>query len=53
MIFKMMDLDNVIYMGNKGSITAVFNKNLSDEEDGIVVEYLIKLNENTTKIIVH
>ena len=53
MIFKMMDLDNVIYMGNKGSITAVFNRNLSDEEDGIVVEYLIKLNENTTKIIVH
>ena len=53
MIFKMKDLGNVIYMGNKESITAVFNRNISDDENGIAVEYLIKVNENMTKIIVH
>ena len=53
MIFKMKDLGNVIYMGNKESITAVFNRNISDNEDGISIEYLIKVNENLTKIIVH
>ena len=53
MIFKMKDIDNVIYMGNQESITAVFNRNLSDDENGIIVEYLIKVNENLTKIIVH
>jgi hypothetical protein len=53
MIFKMKDIENVIYMGNQESITAVFNRNLSDDENGIIVEYLIKVNENLTKIIVH
>ena len=53
MIFKMLDIGNVIYLGNKESITPVFNKNLSEENGEIVVEYLLQINERLTKILVH
>lgn len=53
LVFKINDLKNVIYMGNKESITAVFNKNLIDNKDEIIIEYLLQVNEKMTKIIVH
>lgn len=53
LVFKINDLQNVIYMGNKESITAVFNKNLIDNKDEIIIEYLLQVNEKMTKIIVH
>jgi hypothetical protein len=40
-------------MGNKESITAVFNKNLIDDKYIIIMEYLLQVNEKMTKIIVH
>lgn len=51
-IFKIKDLDNVIYIGNKDSITAVFNKQIFDDKE-ISIEYLIQINEKLKKIIVH
>jgi len=51
-IFKIKDLDNVIYLGNKDSITTVFNKQIFDEKE-ISIEYLIQINEKLKKIIVH
>jgi len=53
LVFKINDLKNIIYMGNKESITAVFNKNLIDDKDIIIMEYLLQVNEKMTKIIVH
>jgi hypothetical protein len=53
MIFKVKDLENVIYTGGKDSITAVFSRNLFDEEMGIEIEYLIQTNKDLTKIMVH
>jgi len=53
MIFKVKDLENVIYAGGKESITAVFNRNLFDGEMGIEIEYLIETNKDLTKIMVH
>jgi len=51
-IFKIKDLDNVIYIGNKDSITTVFNKQIFDDKE-ISIEYLIQINEKLKKIIVH
>lgn len=53
MIFKVKDLENVIYAGDKDSITAVFNRNLLDGEMGIEIEYLIETNKDLIKIMVH
>jgi hypothetical protein len=53
MIFKVKDLENVIYTGGKDSITAVFNRNFFDGETGIEIEYLIQTNKDLTKIMVH
>ena len=53
MLFKMKDIKNVIYIGNKESITAVFNRNLFQRKDDIVVEYLLKANDRLEKIIVY
>ena len=53
MIFKVKDLENVIYAGCNDSITAVFNRNLFDGEMGIEIEYLIQTNKDLTKIMVH
>lgn len=53
MVFKMKDIKNVIYIGNKESITAVFNRNLFQRKDDIVVEYLLKANDRLEKIIVY
>lgn len=53
LIFKISDLDNHIYLGNKESITAVFNKNVSEDKFGISIQYLIQANESLEKIIVH
>jgi hypothetical protein len=53
MIFKVKDLENVIYAGDRESITAVFNRNLFDGETGIEIEYLIETNKDLTKIMVH
>jgi hypothetical protein len=53
MIFKVKDLENVIYAGDRESITAVFNRNLFDGEMGIEIEYLIETNKDLTKIMVH
>jgi primosomal protein N'' len=49
----MKDIKNVIYIGNKESITAVFNRNLFQRKDDIVVEYLLKANDRLEKIIVY
>lgn len=53
MIFKMLDIGNIIYLGNKESITPVFNRNISEENGEIVIEYLLQVNENLKKILVH
>lgn len=53
MIFKMKDIKNVIYIGKKEAITAVFNRNLFQRKDDILVEYLLKANDRLEKIIVH
>ena len=53
MIFKMKDIKNVIYIGKKESITAVFNRNLFQRKDDILVEYLLKVNDRLEKIIVY
>jgi hypothetical protein len=53
MIFKMKDIKNVIYIGKKESITAVFNRNLFQRKDDILVEYLLKANDRLEKIIVY
>jgi len=53
MIFKVKDLENVIYAGDKDSITAVFNRNILDGEMGIEIEYLIETNKDLIKIMVH
>jgi hypothetical protein len=53
MVFKMKDIKNVIYIGKKESITAVFNRNLFQRKDDILVEYLLKTNDRLEKIIVY
>ena len=53
MIFKMKDIKNVIYIGKKEAITAVFNRNLFQRKDDILVEYLLKANDRLEKIIVY
>jgi hypothetical protein len=53
MVFKMKDIKNVIYIGKKESITAVFNRNLFQRKDDILVEYLLKANDRLEKIIVY
>jgi hypothetical protein len=53
MVFKMKDIKNVIYIGKKESITAVFNRNLFQRKDDILVEYLLKVNDRLEKIIVY
>ena len=53
MLFKMKDIKNVIYIGKKESITAVFNRNLFQRKDDILVEYLLKANDRLEKIIVY
>ena len=50
LIFKIKDLENVVYMGKKDSITPVFNTAISDEKDEIFIEYLIQANEGLGKI---
>jgi hypothetical protein len=53
MIFKINDLSNIIYAGNNGSITAVFNRSISDDDNIITIEYLLQVNEKIKKIIVN
>lgn len=53
LIFKMKDVEGTIYIGRKKSITAVFNRNLFQRKDDILVEYLLKANDRLEKIIVH
>lgn len=54
MIFKMNDIGNLIYIGEKESITAVFNRNISkNDNNDIQIEYLLKANDRLKKIIVH
>jgi len=52
LVFKIKGLENSIYMGNKDSITTVFNKSMTEDENGIVIEYLIQTNDGLNKIIV-
>jgi hypothetical protein len=52
MVFKMLDLENSIYIGSKNSITGVFNRNFFQRRDDIIVEYLLKANDRLEKIIV-
>jgi len=52
LIYKIKDLENIIYMGNNGSITMVFKKNISDNNYGVVIEYLLVVNDEVKKIIV-
>ena len=40
-------------MGNKDSITAVFNRSMEEDENGVVIEYLIQANKGLDKIIVN
>lgn len=53
MVFKIKDLENVIYAGSKDSITAVFNRNLLYDEKEVDIEYLIQTNKDLTKIVVY
>jgi len=53
LVFKIKGLENSIYMGNKDSITAVFNKSMTEDENGIIIEYLIQANGDLHKIIVN
>jgi hypothetical protein len=50
LIFKIKDLENVVYMGKKESITPVFNTVVSEEKEEIFIEYLIQANEGLSKI---
>lgn len=50
LIFKIKDLENVVYMGKKDSITPVFNTAISEEKEEIFIEYLIQANEGLSKI---
>jgi hypothetical protein len=52
MVFKMMDIENAIYIGKKESITAVFNRNLLQEKNNILIEYLLTANDRVEKIMV-
>jgi len=53
LIFKIERLESSIYMGSKESVTAVFNRNLSEDKYGTVIQYCIQANERIEKIIVH
>ena len=53
LVFKIKDLGNSIYTGNKDSITMVFKKSMSEDKYDICVEYLIQANECLDKIIVY
>jgi hypothetical protein len=53
LVFKIKGLENSIYMGNKDSITAVFNRSMEEDENGVVIEYLIQANKGLDKIIVN
>lgn len=53
MVFKMKDIEGIIYAGDKDSLTAVFNRSLLYEENELNVEYLIQTNGGLTKILVH
>jgi len=48
----MMDIENAIYIGKKESITAVFNRNLLQEKNNILIEYLLTANDRVEKIMV-
>ena len=52
-IYKIADLGSSIYLGNKSSLTAVFNRNISEDKYGLVLQYIIQANENLEKIMVH
>jgi hypothetical protein len=52
MVFKMMDIENTIYLGKKESITAVFNRNLQQGKSGVMIEYLLTANDKVEKIMV-
>lgn len=52
-IYKITDLGNSIYLGNKTSMTAIFNRNFSEDKFGISIQYLIQANESLEKIMVH
>jgi len=49
LIFKIKDLENVVYMGKKESITPVFNTVVYDEKDEMAIEYLLQANETLVK----
>jgi hypothetical protein len=49
LIFKIKDLENVVYMGKKESITPVFNTVVYDEKDEMAIEYLLQANETLAK----
>jgi len=53
LVFKIKDLGNNIYTGNKDSITMVFKKSMFEDKNGICIEYLIQPNECLDKIIVY
>ncbi len=52
MVFKMMDIENAIYIGKKESITAVFNRNILQENNNILIEHLLTANDRVEKIMV-
>lgn len=53
LIYKIKDIENIIYIGNNGSVTTVFNKNISDINNGVNIEYLLEVSDDIKKIIVY
>jgi hypothetical protein len=52
LVFKIKDMKNSIYVGNKDSITVVFKKSMSEDVNGIYIEYLFQVNSCLHKIII-
>lgn len=53
LVYKIKDIGNSIYTGNKDSMTMVFKKSMSENKYDICIEYLIQANECLDKIIVY
>ena len=44
--------NNVIYCGNFDSITPVINRNIKEQKDGALIEYIFNTEENLKKLII-
>lgn len=44
LIYKIKDVDNIIYTGKNGSITGIFNNKIFNK-NGVSIEYLLEIND--------